>query len=86
MKTHLYALKLAALRIAWGGRCVKCGLRPRKYVLEFAHLRPTAIHGRGRGLRQRYLDIVHNPGSYVLLCYPCHRWFDRTVGGFYGTQ
>lgn len=82
-----YTAAFERLRAAWGGRCVRCG-RPNRRVrvgrgfkpfLEFAHLRPIGCEGMGRGMPQRYHSVKNNPGSYVLLCWPCHRAFDRGV-------
>lgn len=74
-----------ALRSAFGGRCKRCngrwsltrkpgGLRHRP--LEFAHVRPTGLHGRGRGLQRRFFDILRHPDAYTLLCKKCHGLFD----------
>lgn len=69
------------LRKAFGGKCSKCGGRwslirkGRKYrhrPLEFAHVKPTKLQGRGRGLKNRFFDILRNPDSYRL----CHALFD----------
>lgn len=71
---------VAELRQVWGGRCMKCLATEQ---LEFAHLKPTGLCGRGRGLNHRVLDILRNPHDYVLLCRKCHRrhdasyWLDR---------
>lgn len=70
-----YLLEL--LREARGGRCERCHSK-RKKVLEFAHIKPTTLNGRGRGQSRRYLDIKRNPTSYRLLCKACHKLFDRT--------
>lgn len=44
--------------------------------MEFAHLAPTGLQGRGRGLRARVLDIERNPQAYALLCRHCHKGLD----------
>lgn len=36
--------------------------------LEFAHITPTELNGRGRGQKERIRDIIKNPLSYVLSC------------------
>lgn len=59
-----------------GGRCQGVGCSCEKN-LEFAHLKPTSVVGRGRGRSDRYLDIKRNPDAYILLCRDCHRRFDR---------
>src|SRR5688572_10409501 len=44
-----------------------------KIKLEFAHIKPTPLTGRGRGSTRRYYDIKRNPDAYRLLCWsPCH--------------
>lgn len=80
-----YVEKLAALRLKWGGKCQDCGRRERygSYAghvqsnLQFSHVRATAIWGRGRGARERYLDVVRNPECYRLRCRKCHRAADQ---------
>ena len=56
-----------------GGECTLC---PAKTDLEFAHLEPTGLQGRGRGKMKRYYDIKKNPKKYALLCAGCHSKFD----------
>lgn len=48
--------------------------------LEFAHLRPTGLAGRSRGWERRVADVRNHPFDYALLCPPCHRHFDGTIG------
>ncbi len=63
------AAAMDALRRRFGGRCVKCGARNsgRRWArgkvrpLEFAHVKPTGLCGQGRGLRNRYFDILKKP-------------------------
>jgi hypothetical protein len=57
----------------FGGRCIGCGTES---DLQFAHTRPTALNGRGRGQNHRVRDVLNNPAAYVLLCQSCHRVFD----------
>ena len=79
-----YNGKMAALRKAWGGCCVWCGVPDMPSgPLEFAHLpgKVTGLTGRGRGLPQRYHDVLRNPGSYVLLCVQHHVELDGRGGG-----
>ena len=45
--------------------------------LEFAHLSPTDVRGRGRGQWERYLDVKRHPDRYLLLCHTHHRFMDR---------
>lgn len=54
-----------------GNRC------PVKDELQFAHIKPTGISGRGRGLAVRYHDIKNNPECYMLMCKWHHKKFDR---------
>jgi 5-methylcytosine-specific restriction endonuclease McrA len=56
-----------------GGKCQKCGNGGR---LEFAHIEPTDLNGRGRGRKERYYDVINNPTAYLLLCRNCHKLFD----------
>ncbi len=53
----------------YGGMCATCGSREK---LEFAHTKPTALNGRGRGKSRRLLDILKHPDCYTLLCHTCH--------------
>lgn len=64
------------LRKAFGGACRICGSTEK---LQFAHLEPTNVKGRGRGRKERYYDIKNNPDSYILLCEPCHRTLDKIL-------
>ena len=41
--------------------------------LEFAHIKPTGLNGKGRGQTARYYDIVNKPDSYKLVCQRCHK-------------
>ena len=61
-----------------GGRCSKPGCGETEN-LEFAHLpgTTTGVKGPGRGRKERYYDIIKNPGSYVLLCKEHHRELDQ---------
>jgi len=61
------------LRELYGGECAICGSKER---LEFAHVKPTELEGRGRGRKERYYDISSNPDCYMLLCHWCHREHD----------
>lgn len=63
------------LRKAHGNKCIICGKKKR---LEFAHIKPTKLSGRGRGSKHRYLDIKKNKDCYVLVCKGCHAlWLDN---------
>jgi hypothetical protein len=66
------------LREARGDRCENCGVKGKTNKegipsLEFAHIKPTGLNGRGRGQTQRVLDIERHPDAYRLLCKECHR-------------
>lgn len=66
---------MSRLRAERGNRC-QLQKSPRclkDYGLEFAHVKPTGVIGRGRGLSRRYLDIKQNPDCYVLACRACHK-------------
>ena len=56
-----------------GGKCEECG---DDNDLEFAHIRPTGLNGKGRGYNERVLDVLRNPDAYRLLCKRCHKRFD----------
>lgn len=66
--------RVALLRQERRERCEECGARhANKRPLQFAHIRPTGLNGRGRGQTQRFMDIMRNPDAYLLLCGCCHR-------------
>lgn len=78
------SLHMDELRAHFGGRCERCGANdsgvaywngPRR-PLEFAHVKPTGLCGQGRGLKNRFLDVLRNPDCYRLLCSRCHRLLD----------
>lgn len=76
---------LASERARRGDRCEDCGaahstIGRRIAPLEFAHVRPTGLAGRGRGRNHRARDIKRNPGAYRLLCHKCHYEADRIIG------
>lgn len=77
------AESMERLRQEFGGKCVDCRrnyswLRGRKGPLEFAHIKPTGLTGgKGRGLRNRYFDILNNRDCYALRCRACHKAWDR---------
>jgi len=58
----------------FGGRCEQCG---RTENLEFAHLNHNDVHGIGRGSNQRIRDIMKHPDNYILLCFKCHKAYDK---------
>ena len=71
------------LRKDFGDKCTKCDMAekgdPKNPTLEFAHLKPTKLNGRGRGSLHRYYDIRKNPKSYALMCTACHFKFDYGI-------
>lgn len=79
LKTRDYGAKLRALKK--GRACELCGrsradVPGRKGQMEFAHVKPTKLNGRGRGLKSRYLDVVRNPECYKLVHRCCHAAMD----------
>lgn len=61
------AIQRRGPRLTSGRRCKA------RTNLEFAHIIPTGLNGRGRGQTQRYRDIEQNPDSYMLLCKKHHK-------------
>lgn len=57
----------------YGGACEKCA---KTYDLEFAHVKPTGVKGKGRGKSRRLFDILRNRECYRLLCFECHDELD----------
>jgi len=49
----------------FGGKCIVCG---KTTNLEFAHIKPTKLNGKGRGRKERYYDVLKNPDYYCLTC------------------
>jgi len=60
-----------------GGACEECG--DRDGPLEFAHVKPTALRGEGRGSSKRVHDVRRHPECYRLLCKSCHDELDLGV-------
>lgn len=67
------ARRRAQLVEAYGGACNACGAVDE---LEFAHIKPTALNGLGRGNHARLRDVLRNPVAYLLLCVECHEQLD----------
>lgn len=67
------SLLRSRLLARYGGACTRCGSTKR---LEFAHVKPTALNGRGRGSRERYYDVLKHPDCYTLLCRKHHNLMD----------
>ena len=69
-------LRERAMALLGGRRCQECGLSEMEDFepvrLEFAHVAPTKLNGRGRGAYHRLRDVEKNPEAYRLLCRPCH--------------
>ena len=55
-----------------GWRSGPCELCKRPVECEMAHVGPTPLTGRGRGLDRRYHDIRKHPKCYTRLCHRCH--------------
>lgn len=72
------AKKFSELRELYGGVCNHPNCKTTKN-LEFAHIEPTDLSGRGRGRKERYYDIVKHPSHYVLLCKYHHLEYDRVA-------
>ncbi len=65
------------LRNHFGNRCNKEGCdETRSSKLQFAHLKPTKLSGRGRGRFERLLDVKNNLPCYTFLCRIHHLEFD----------
>lgn len=60
----------------FGGKCELCGST---YRLNFAHLMPTKLSGRGRGSQERAMDVRDHPENYALLCEKHHKSFDSNT-------
>ena len=72
MNLYIKTVKTELLN-EFGNKCISCGA---DYDLEFAHIRPTKLSGKGRGRKERYFDIRKNKTSYILLCHFCHLEYD----------
>jgi hypothetical protein len=84
-RNELAKVQMIQLRKEFGNKCFVCERGP-EHHLEFAHLRPTGIFGRGRGRKERIADIRAHKDHYVLLCHRCHDKFDRMGLGPRGMQ
>jgi hypothetical protein len=73
LRANLLRAQLLAAR---GGKCEDCG---HTFKLQFAHLKPTGLSGRGRGKWQRMRDVKKHPDAYRLLCWKCHLALDLKV-------
>lgn len=73
-KRHIALQKKRAFD-AIGRRCHFCGKRG----VHAAHVRPTLLHGAGRGNQKRWRDVLDNPSCYEPMCVSCHRKFDKLV-------
>lgn len=68
-------LKVRAF-VAIGVQCVFCH---DGQDLHCAHVGRTLLKGPGRGMQQRYSDVLKNPDKYRPMCKDCHRTFDALV-------
>ena len=74
-KSIVYATVLREKLIAqFGGKCRECDCKEK---LEFAHIKPTLVSGKGRGKIRRTYDVKNNPDCYALLCHRHHKEFDE---------
>jgi hypothetical protein len=68
---------LALLSKGGEPRCQECRAYENEETrLEFAHVAPTKLKGRGRGKYHRLRDVLKHPEAYKLLCRPCHMDLD----------
>ncbi len=72
LRKHRAKLKEKAHQ-AVGRVCQHCGATP----IQFAHVRPTKLSGRGRGSVARYKDVAKFPKRYIPLCAACHYDYDN---------
>lgn len=76
--------QMQKLREQFGNKCDICEKKynrnRHKPNLQFAHIRATGLKGRGRGRKERILDIRKNPDAYRLLCRTCHTEHDALYG------
>jgi predicted restriction endonuclease len=72
--------KINELKELNGNKCKKKGCNE-QYELQFAHIKPTELNGRGRGRKERYYDVIRNPTSYLLMCKDHHEMYDGGVIG-----
>jgi hypothetical protein len=74
VRNQRYVKNLRSRLIAdFGGCCKVCGaLTP----LEWAHIKPTSVNGKGRGSFRRLRDVRKHPGCYLLVCAQCHAEMD----------
>ncbi len=78
-KQNRYFRRMRARLVAKrGGKCEDC---PNTKPLEWAHVKPTALNGDGRGYNRRTLDIRDHPDCYKLLCKSCHNILDGVGNG-----
>jgi hypothetical protein len=56
-------------RKLFGFKCW-CGRRGK----EFAHLCSTGLSGPGRGMKNRYRDVLRHPECYQFVCSKQHHW------------
>ena len=76
-RSNLYARKLRErLIIQGGGECSFCG---EKSILEFAHIKPTKLSGKSRGMKKRILDVKNNWSCYLLTCDRCNYLAEGTT-------
>ena len=62
----------------FGNKCQELTCRAHTH-LQFAHVLPTKLRGRGRGRKERLTDIRKHPESYTLFCDKHHKLYDGGV-------
>ena len=73
MPSRILAVKV----LFYGSRCAICGEIQDPDTLDFAHVKPTELSGRGRGRKERYYDVVNNLDCYRCMCREgCHKFYD----------
>lgn len=66
------------LLIVFFNKCWFCGKTEQELYgkLQFFHIEPTKLNGKGRGFYNRMRDIINNPCKYGLACSECHGLYD----------
>lgn len=79
LKRRAYALFVPEGEEPRCGRCKKTAEESGKR-LEFVHVKATDLCGsNGRGMTQRYRDVLRHPDCYELVCFECHYARDRRL-------
>lgn len=70
-------------RLRGWSKCAICGSTEN---VEFAHIKPTKLRGKGRGRKERYYDLIRHPESYRPLCSKHHREYDNEKANNRGNE